>query len=220
MSVAFTSDAKGRWAADWLTWPGFTKFWAQVMRNAMRKSEAKGIVMQVEARNRRATVSLDAIDLSGKFLNNAETSLTVIAPLSGTRTLEMTQTAPGRYQAEFETPDSGSYHMEFSQKYQGKVLYHQSRGLTVGYPLELRLRGTNSELLKSIASVSGGQYDTRPESVFASTTRSANRASPLWPYLVAAAALLFVADVALRRIDFSIPLVNWRRRISLSSGAS
>jgi uncharacterized membrane protein len=41
MTVAFTSDAKSRWAAEWLTWPGYSKFWAQLVRHAMRKSEAK-----------------------------------------------------------------------------------------------------------------------------------------------------------------------------------
>ena len=37
--------------------------------------------------------------------------------------ITMAQTAPGRYQAEFPTPLAGSYHLEFSQKYQGKPLY-------------------------------------------------------------------------------------------------
>ena len=60
----------------------------------------------------------------------------------------MTQTAPGRYQAEFDTPHPGSYHLEFSQKRDGQVLYHQSRGLAVGYPDELRLRPTNTGLLR------------------------------------------------------------------------
>jgi hypothetical protein len=33
-TVAFLSDAKNRWAADWLAWPGYGKFWAQVVRDA------------------------------------------------------------------------------------------------------------------------------------------------------------------------------------------
>ncbi len=48
MSVAFTSDAKARWAAEWLNWPQFGQFWAQVVRHALRKAEAKGTVVQVE----------------------------------------------------------------------------------------------------------------------------------------------------------------------------
>lgn len=35
-SVAFTSDAQDRWAAEWLSWPGFKPFWVQLARHAMR----------------------------------------------------------------------------------------------------------------------------------------------------------------------------------------
>jgi uncharacterized membrane protein len=217
MSVAFTSDAKSRWAAEWTAWPNFSKFWAQIVRHAMRKNDTKGVVVQVDQKNRNATVSLDAIDASGRFLNNAETELTVIDAQLGRKKLDMAQTAPGRYQAEFPTPLPGSYHLEFAQKFQGKLLYQQSRGLAVGYSDELRLRPTNKDLLQSIARVSGGTYDPTAEQVFASNDRTALRATPLWPYLLAVAAVIFVADVALRRIDFSLLRIGGRRGISLSS---
>src|SRR5207244_4827568 len=61
MTVAFTSDAKSRWAAEWLSWPGYSKFWAQVVRQAMRKSDAKGIFMQITHKDGKAQVTLDAI---------------------------------------------------------------------------------------------------------------------------------------------------------------
>ncbi|MDD9973862.1 MAG: VWA domain-containing protein, partial [Candidatus Poribacteria bacterium] len=37
-SVAFTSDAKARWASDWLDWGGYGKFWTQLVRDTMRKA--------------------------------------------------------------------------------------------------------------------------------------------------------------------------------------
>ena len=37
MTAAFTSDAKSRWAAEWLTWPGYGKFWTQVVRQINAK---------------------------------------------------------------------------------------------------------------------------------------------------------------------------------------
>jgi Ca-activated chloride channel family protein len=133
MSAAFTSDAKSRWAAEWLSWPSYSKFWAQLVRNTMRKSEAKGVVVQVEQKERKATVTLDAVNAAGKYLNQVDTELTVIDPQLGDRKLAMAQTAPGRYVAEFDTPQSGAYHLEMSQKQQGQTLSQQSRGLVVGY---------------------------------------------------------------------------------------
>ncbi len=227
-TVAFTSDAKSRWGAEWLTWPGYSKFWAQVVRHSMRKNDVKGVIVDVKQERRRATVTLDAIDPTGKFLNQAETEVTVIDPQLGQRKLEMKQTAPGRYVAEFETPASGAYHMNLSQKTAGDTLLHQqTRGLIVGYPDELRLRPTNEELLKSLAAATGGRFNPSPEELFtepssasaspglgttnAIAPRTVPRSTPLWPYLVSAAILLFVLDVALRRIDFSL---WWPRRLN------
>jgi hypothetical protein len=99
----------------------------------------------------------------------------------------------------------------FTQTQNGQLVGQQSRGLAVGYPDELRLRPTNRELLGSIAGATGGRFDPEPAAAFAPTMRSVPRATPLWPYLVAAAALLFVLDVALRRIDLTILNVRMRR---------
>ena len=54
VTVAFTSDAKARWAAEWISWPQFGQFWAQVVRHALRKSEAKGTFVQIDRKGRKA----------------------------------------------------------------------------------------------------------------------------------------------------------------------
>jgi Ca-activated chloride channel homolog len=74
----------------------------------------------------------------------------------------------------------------------------------VGYSDELRLRPANEDLLRSIAEVSGGKFQPQPADAFAPTTRTAQRPTPLWPWLVSAAAIVLVLDVALRRIDLSL----------------
>jgi Ca-activated chloride channel homolog len=210
VTVAFTSDAKARWAAEWLNWPQFGQFWAQVVRHAMRKAETKGTFVQIDRTGRKAVVSLDAIEPSGRYLNRVATELTLVDPQLGTRKVEMPQVAPGRYQAEFDTTVPGTYQLMFSQTKDSQLLGRQTRGLAVGYPDELRLRATNAELLRSIAGAAAGRFDVTPESVFQPPERSAPRAEPLWPYLASAAVLLFVLDVALRRIDLS--LISGRRR--------
>ncbi len=103
----------------------------------------------------------------------------------------------------------------FSQTKDTQVLGRQTRGLAVGYPDELRLRAVNTELLRSISAAAEGTFEPTPEAVFDVPLSSASRAVPLWPLLTAAAVLFFVLDVALRRIDLGLIIVN-RRRVSLS----
>ena len=203
MTVAFTSDAKSQWATEWLAWPHFGPFWAQVTRHAMRKSDAKGVFVEIERHDDRARLIVDSVDASGQFINAANTKLTVIDPGLGNEQLVMQQTAPGRYEAEFEISKPGPYNLELNQNQHGVTTFRQTRGLVVGYPDERRLGPTNLSLLKQISLVSGGRFDIPAAEVFDAGQRSARLALPLWPYLLMSALSLFVADVALRRIDFS-----------------
>ncbi len=205
MSAAFTSDAQGRWAAEWLSWPQFSTFSAQVVRHVMRKSEAKGVYVEVERQGDQTEIRLDAVDAAGRFRNNAETKVTVIGPKLGVakKDIVLHQTAPGRYMATINTDDEGAYFLELSQQTGAQTAFRQTRGLIVGYPDELRLRPTNDMLLRKIAEVSGGLYTTDPTQVIAHEERTAHRVQWLWPYLLVAAMLLFLLDVAFRRIDLS-----------------
>jgi len=204
MTVAFTSDAKSQWAAEWQAWPQFGPFWAQVTRHAMRKSDAEGVFVEIERHDDRARLIVDSVDDSGKFINSAETKLTVIDPSLGNKPLVMQQTAPGLYEAEFDTTKTGSYNLELNQNQNGVTTFRQTRGLVVGYPDELRLGPTNESLLKRISQVSGGRVDIPAAEVFEAGERTARLALPLWPYLLMTALGLLVADVALRRTDFSL----------------
>jgi hypothetical protein len=171
---------------------------------AARKADAKGSLVAVERRGNVAEATLDAIEPDSRFLNDAVTELTLIDPALTTRKLEMPQTAPGRYAATFAIERAGSYQLMITQKKNGVLIAQQSRGLAVGYPDELRLRAPDRALLRMVADLTGGRFDTTPEAVFAPSSRAVARATPLWPGLVVAAALFFVADVALRRIDLTL----------------
>ena len=204
MTAAFTSDAKSRWAAEWLTWPGYGKFWTQVVRQTMRKSDTRGIQVAVSRDGKRAEISVDAVNELGQFLNNSEVEMTVINPQLRREKSLMKQTAPGRYEADFTTLESGAYNMEIALKQGNQVIYRQSRGLIVGYSDELRIQPTNEALLREVASVSGGRYNPTPEKIFERTTESVTRPTPLWSQLLTVAAFLLILDVALRRIDFAL----------------
>jgi hypothetical protein len=205
-TVAWTSDAKSRWAAEWVTWPGYSKFWAQLVRHAMRKSDTKGVFVTVDQKDGTAMVTLDAVKIDGKYLNEATTEVTVLEPQGGERKLTMTQTAPGRYVGEFPATQTGTYHVQMNQTAKGQPATQQSRGIVVNYDEELRLKPTDEKLLQELASVTGGVFNPQPEAVFREDERTAMKPVPWWPYLLMAAMVLFLADVALRRIDFDLAL--------------
>lgn len=204
MTAAFTSDAKSRWAAEWMTWSGFGKFWTQVIRQTMRKSDARGIIVDTKRHGGAADLTVDAVNDLGQFFNGEDVELTVISPQLRREKTALRQAAPGRYVSSFPTTRQGAHHLEIALKQNGQVLYRQSRGLNVGYSDELRIKPTNEALLESVARASGGAYAPAPEKLFDPVDETVSRPSPLWPYLAVTALMLFMLDVALRRIDFTL----------------
>jgi len=204
MTAAFTSDAKSQWAAEWLTWPNFGPFWAQVIRHCMRKSESKGVFVEVQRNGNRSSVIVDSVDPTGKFVNQATTKMTVIAPRLERTNLELEQIAPGRYQAEIPTDMTGAYHLELSQSVNNVPNFRQTRSIVVGYPDELRLGPADENLMKKVAEVSGGKYCPTVNDLYARSDRVAQNVIPLWPFLLITALCLFLLDVLFRRLDVSL----------------
>lgn len=201
MSVAFTSDAKNRWAGEWMTWPDFGTFWAQIIRHAMRKDDNRGVFVEVERDGNRTRVVMDAVDDNGRFIDEADTRLTVIDPRLKNEKIAMRQTAPGRYEASVETLRRGAYHFDIATNRMDGTSQRSSRGIAVGYPDELRLLPRGDELLRQIASVSGGRYDAPATSITEDDDRTARDPVPIWPWLLMAGLVLFIADVAFRRVE-------------------
>src|ERR1035438_7444884 len=42
-AAVFTSDAKNRWAASWVAWPGFDKLWANIFRDLLPHAESSEV---------------------------------------------------------------------------------------------------------------------------------------------------------------------------------
>ncbi|MCR9198001.1 MAG: FixH family protein [Planctomycetaceae bacterium] len=204
MSVAFTSDAQSRWAAEWLTWDGYSPFWAQVFRHCLRKQSQAGFEFQIEQQGPTRRLVIDAVGPTGQFVNQVETQLTIIDPALQTRTLLLEQSAPGRYETQLELSAKGAWQLKVAQSVDGVITSQQSRAVVVGYADELRLRPTNTRLLRQIARTSGGTFEPSPQSVFdPQKGRAAAEPIPAWPWCLMAAMLLLVLDVALRRLDLS-----------------
>ena len=84
-TAAFTSDIQSRWAAPWLNWPGFGKFWVQLVRQTMRHDVPKTSRLAADAADGRLFFTLDAADRDGRFINGADARVNVspFAALTG-----------------------------------------------------------------------------------------------------------------------------------------
>ena len=200
-SVAFTSDAKARWASDWLEWPGYGKFWTQLVRDTMRKATLSNFQAEISQEKGIAHLAIDALDDAGDFLNELENEISLISPDLKKKELAVTQTAPGKYEVDFPTQDVGPYFLNIMQRQAGEIVNTQITGTVVSYPQEYLVHNANDVLLTQLASVSAGKFNALPGDAFRPPEEPVVLRIHLWrPFLITALLLLLI-DIALRRID-------------------
>lgn len=195
--AAFTSDAKSRWAAEWLDWGGYGKFWAQLARSLVRRNGAAGDLQVGIRRDGQALeVTIDAIAADGQFRNQLPLSIGSLLQDRPAEMVQARQIAPGRYQARVPLGNEGTTWLAIrSGETEGSTVL----SYTPSYPAEYLHNDTNEEALKQIAEVAQGQFAPPPEAIFAPPAKGRKRFADLSPLFLALALLIVPLDIWLRR---------------------
>jgi uncharacterized membrane protein len=204
-SVAFTSDATARWAANWVTWDDFSRFWSQVVRWTMTEGADAHIETRVQVEGEQARIVVDARNDDGSFQNGSTLNASLVSPTLGTETLPLRQVAPGRYEAVFTPQAEGAYFLAVSGQTAGEepVAVTQRTGWVMSYSPEysLTLGRADLNLLNDVAVLTGGRdLAGEPGAVFAHNLDLKTASTPLYPWLLLAALLLLPVDIAVRRL--------------------
>jgi uncharacterized membrane protein len=199
-SVAFTSDAKGKWGVLWLRWGGFNKFWSQVTRWTLRTGSRSDTVATVSRVDDTGEVVVDAIDSKGEFINFLDSQVGVVSPAKQRAVVELEQIGPGRYRGRFPASQEGVYLVGMAQRKGDQMVGSQLAGLVVPYAQEFRDLGVDETFLREISELTGGGPVGQPRDVFLQSRRKSRLTLDLWPWLLGAAAILLVPDIALRRV--------------------
>ena len=213
-TAAFTADLGPRWAKDWLSWPQFGPFTAQLVRWVQRTGTPESVDVQVDVRDGQAIVQADVYDPEDRFVNRLDLQGSrVLTPEKDTLPLELEQTAPGRYQGRFAVGGRGEYLLSLVGGQGDATIGPKTVGIALPYSAEYLGLDVNHSLLARLAERTGGQVleaDTPEEAggVLYSPPSQAGgsvaRGLPmndLWPWFLLAALCAFVVEIAVRQIS-------------------
>ena len=201
-TVAWTSDATGRWATEWVQWSGFAAFWAQTVRWTNSQEQDSHIEAFVTYTNDQAILTVDARDETSGFVNNLTLETNVVAPDGSVQNLLLQQVGPGRYEAGFAPETDGAYFLRIAGGESNEdISVGQTVGWVLGYSPEYANFEANVGLLEAMGVLTGGQDFTGLETaVFAHNLPSEQASRPIWNWLTLTAVLLLPFDIALRRL--------------------
>jgi Mg-chelatase subunit ChlD len=192
-AAVFASDAKNRWAVNWVTWPGFDRLWANIFRDLLPHAPAAETTAELDRANDELVVDYHL----GRSVPEPE------------RVPDIFVFGPDGFQAPLEVAKAAAGH------YRGRLRIGQRQGLfrvrpesesrafpEIGFYRqedELTEYGSNTELLRQIAASTGGRFNPSPREVFDPGGRSIRSMMELWPGLLVLAVALNLAELVMRK---------------------
>ncbi|MDQ5823812.1 MAG: VWA domain-containing protein [Chloroflexota bacterium] len=224
--VAWTSDAKGQWATDWVAWPDFPRFWTQALRWSTGAEAGNMLQPRVEWEGGTARVSVDAAQPDGSLISDVTVGAQVVGPDLVTATVSLKQTAAGRYEGTFSATEEGAYLLQIRGASEQIGSVGQTLGMVVPYSPEYRGAPTDSGLLARLAALTGGRVLSldNPAASLEHNLPPARSTNDLWPLLLFLAILLLPFDVGVRRLaitraDVDRAWAELRRRLGWTGRA-
>jgi len=215
-SAAFTSDATSRWANAWLRWGGYTDFWSRTIREIARPSATRELDLTTSIAGNSMNIRLDAasLDEDESFTNFMQIVGSVVTPDGEALPVTLEQTGPGIYEATTPVNEAGSYIVNlFATQPDGerRTVFGGASKAPGG---ELRNFRSNRALLEEIAELTGGRVldPNQPQAASLFTRESlveSRSIRPLWRYLLPWLLVLFLLDVACRRIAWDLGAI-WK----------
>ncbi len=201
-TVAYTSDATGRWARNWITWSGFASFWNQVIGYASSPVDTSNIELDVVSKNGSSNISVLARDETGKTLNSFEITTNIISQNGQSQTLKLEQTGPGYYQGKMDILEPGSYTFSVSgTNPESNQSFIETFGWSQSYspeyiPSQIQTISTppSFQLIPIIEN---------PKHIFEHNLKTINSIQPVWQQLLLFAAILLCLDIFIRRIKIT-----------------
>jgi Mg-chelatase subunit ChlD len=209
-AAAFTSDAKNRWARDWLGWSGYSRFWTGVARWIKSDLSSGGMTVTTSVSGNEGVIQANVVGAKGEFVNLSRLEAYVTDPKLEGSTLDLRQVAPGEYEGRFPIKDNGNYFVNVVQMQPdgsgGNVpAAAQASGLAVSYSPEYRELEPNTFLLNQLQSTSLLPEGVDMRSIFTRQRKPQRRLEDAWELFTLIALLLWLLDVASRRL-----VLNWQ----------
>lgn len=158
-SLAFTSDARDRWADRWLPWGGYAALWQRWVRWLLPQPEQiSGVESDWTMTRDGPEVTLTFFDSEGAPRQLADPQAEISLPGGSNVEVPTVAVGPGAYRVRFPKTGSGVYAVTMRERPPGAEQRLVAREHQVFVPLdELRRRPANVAALSAVARVTGGK---------------------------------------------------------------
>ncbi|NMA91619.1 MAG: VWA domain-containing protein [Firmicutes bacterium] len=202
-AIAFNSDSFGLWSSEFLSHPDFSTLWADSLSWVVPQFTGGDLALDVRLSGGGAEISA----LAGEPLGEGESiQVTVMKEDQEPQELALKPEGDNRYSTRLEGVTEGIYLFSAARTANKGTIDQAIGGFAIPYSPEFQIPSTSGrELLEEIATLTGGRILKNPREVFSAPFKPVRRTTDITFWLLLAAALLWPADIALRRFGLALP---------------
>jgi len=192
-TAIFASDAKSRWATEWVSWPGFDKFWTNLSRDLLPHTRLGDATAEYDSANGDLVVDYHL----GAGVEEPKAIPAIYALGSGDfkKEVNVKKVGEGLYRGRLPIgARQGLFRVRpvvESRAFPEVGLYRPEAELTE--------YGSNPALLKRVSEFTGGSFEPNAKSVYNANGRTLASSLSLWPGLLAFAVALNIAELVMRK---------------------
>lgn len=222
-AAVFTSDAYNKWTAQWVNSDLYGKFWSQMVRSVSRAPISTDFDIQVSQSGNKGKILVEASGKDNSLLSFLSLRGQVLGPDNVPHDIRLLQTGPGVYEATFDAPEPGNYVTVINYTGADKTGVIMG-GMAVNQSPEMRTLNSDENQIALVAQRTGGRvlqpWDVADSGFFSRQGVMPGRSPlPVWDLLLLATLVMFLLDVACRRIAWDYAsirraMLTARQRVS------
>lgn len=196
--AAWTSDVQGGWTGSFLSWEEAPAFFAGILSYILPVNTRSG---DAEMEDGKLRFTADAEDELMSRAAKAEAR--IIRPDGTQETVELGQVSARVFEGEADTSQAGAYAVHVSVRDRlGNELLAADSGAVLSWSREYDLRTAEEGILEQLSAETGGITTENPAELLNFRDTSARKRRDLTWVLALLAGLIFLFDVAQRRLDW------------------
>ncbi|MCQ2520844.1 MAG: VWA domain-containing protein [Lachnospiraceae bacterium] len=197
ITCAFASDTEGLWTGGYSSEDDYALLWKRITDYCAGVSGLGEDTLRVEQEGSQTKITYHANEYTG------QTSVTAyyVDQKGEVQEIKLYATAPGVYESYVETAKTGVYQFNVRRSEGDEVINAVTASTVVQYADEYRFENTNDAC--KIFVQKNGAMITEKDNVWKTRVESVREKTDLTNILMIAALVLFVIDVALRRLQIT-----------------
>jgi Ca-activated chloride channel family protein len=194
-AAVFASDAKARWAVNWVGGPAFDRLWTNLSRDLLPRSPATEAIARYESSSDEIVARYRVTDRNAAAIPEMLPDLFVLGPSDFRQSVSLKRVGEQEFEARAPVGNRfGLFRLRPASHVEvfPEIAHYRANSELTDY-------GSDEGLLQKIATWTGGRFQPDLSAAFDAGGRSIATSMNLWPGLLALALLLSLLELVGRK---------------------